>query len=83
MVPHGQLSLSPDVSAAFTRQAGLALALGLYTLLFPRDLVLGRVVQGRWSGVPLFVRTAAVASLPYVAVLVAAGSFSPFLYFRF
>ena len=36
-----------------------------------------------WSGAPLAARAFAVAVLPYAALLVAAGSFSPFLYFRF
>ena len=37
----------------------------------------------RWRGVPLVARGFAVAALPYAALLVAAGTFSPFLYFRF
>jgi alginate O-acetyltransferase complex protein AlgI len=85
MLPHGHpsLSLGYDVSYQLTTQAKLALALGLLTVLWPRDFVLGRVVQGRWSGAPLLARVLAVASLPYTTLLVAAGSFSPFLYFRF
>ena len=83
MVPHGQFALEPFLSAAITPQAKLALVVGLATVLLPRSFVMGKVLQGRWSGPPLLARALAVAALPYAAVLVAAGSFSPFLYFRF
>jgi alginate O-acetyltransferase complex protein AlgI len=83
MVPHGTLAVNPFLSLAFTPQAKFALAVGLATVLLPRGLVLGRLMQRGWSGAPLLARAAAVAALPYAAVLVAAGSFSPFLYFRF
>ena len=85
MVPHPgvMLSLPVEVSQALTPQAEIALALGLATLLFPRGLVLGRVLQERWSGAPLVGRAVALATLPYTTILIAAGSFSPFLYFRF
>jgi alginate O-acetyltransferase complex protein AlgI len=77
------LDLPLEVSQAFTPQAKLALAIGLATLLFPRGLVIGRMLQERWSGVPLAGRALAIATLPYTTILIAAGSFSPFLYFRF
>jgi len=83
MVPHGQFALEPFLSAAITPQAKLALVVGLATVLLPRSFVMGKVLQGRWSGPPLLARALAVAALPYAAILVAAGSFSPFLYFRF
>ncbi len=84
MIPHGQaLAANPFVAATFTTQAKFALAIGLLTVLWPRDLVLGQVLQGRWSGAPLLARAGAIAALPYAAILVAGGSFSPFLYFRF
>jgi alginate O-acetyltransferase complex protein AlgI len=75
--------LAPAVSAALGPQQVLALCVGLLSLAFPRDLVLGKLVMERWSGAPLAARFAAVAMLPYAAILVAAGSFSPFLYFQF
>jgi len=83
MVPHGQLALNGLVRAVFRPQAQVAFALGLFTVLWPRDLVLGRVLDGPWQGRALAARVAVVAALPYAALLVAAGSFSPFLYFRF
>ena len=52
-------------------------------MLLPRDLVMGRVLSDRWSGAPLLARAAVVVVLPLAAITVAAGSFSPFLYFQF
>jgi alginate O-acetyltransferase complex protein AlgI len=85
MVPHRgiDLHLPAAVSQAFTGQAKVALAIGLATVALPRDLVLGRVLQERWTGAPLVARGVVVAVLPYSVLLIAAGSFSPFLYFRF
>jgi alginate O-acetyltransferase complex protein AlgI len=76
-------SLSPAVDAAATTKAQFALAVGVASFLLPRDFVLGKVLQSRWSGAPLAARMAVIAVLPLAAVAVAAGSFSPFLYFRF
>jgi alginate O-acetyltransferase complex protein AlgI len=83
MVPHRSLGLHPFLDATLTTQATFALVVGLATVLLPRGFVLGRFMQRGWSGAPLLARAAAVAALPYAAILVAAGSFSPFLYFRF
>ncbi len=83
MLPHRNLALNPFLSATLTNQAKFALIVGLSTVLLPRDLVFGRVLQRGWSGRDLAARVAAVATLPYTTILVAAGSFSPFLYFRF
>jgi alginate O-acetyltransferase complex protein AlgI len=77
----GQLPAALD--DALVTPAILALAWGLASALLPRNLVMGRVVQGRWSGGPLAARIAVVALLPFAAITVAAGSFSPFLYFQF
>jgi len=68
---------------ALVTPAVLALAWGLASVLLPRDLVMGRIVQGRWTGAPLAARLAVLALLPFAAITVAAGSFSPFLYFQF
>lgn len=75
--------LPTAVHLAATSQALIALALGVGTALLPRSLVLGRVLQGPWRGAPLAARLAVIAVLPWAAIAVAAGSFSPFLYFRF
>lgn len=75
--------LPSAVDAVVTPQALLAIGIGLCSVALPRDLVLGRVLDGEWSGRPLAVRLAVLAIVPWAAVTVAAGSFSPFLYFRF
>jgi alginate O-acetyltransferase complex protein AlgI len=76
-------SLPAAVDQALTPEPLLALAVGLATVLLPRDFVMGRVVQDRWSGAPLAARAAVLAVLPFAAIAVGAGSFSPFLYFQF
>ena len=76
-------SLSPAVDAALTPRAQLALAVGVASFFLPRHFVFGKVLQAGWSGMPLAARLAVVMVLPLAAISVAAGSFSPFLYFRF
>jgi alginate O-acetyltransferase complex protein AlgI len=76
-------ALPSAIDQALTPEPLLALSLGLASVLLPRDLVLGRVVEGRWAGSPLVARVAVVVVLPLAAIAVAAGSFSPFLYFQF
>jgi alginate O-acetyltransferase complex protein AlgI len=75
--------LDPAVSQALHSQQAIALAIGLLSVLLPRNLVLGKVVMDRWTGAPLLTRFAVVGLTPYAAIVVAAGSFSPFLYFQF
>ena len=75
--------LPAAVDQALTPEPFLALGIGLASVLLPRDFVLGRVVQDRWAGAPLVARAAVLAVLPIAAIAVAAGSFSPFLYFQF
>ena len=76
-------ALDPAVEVALHGQAAVAVVIGLATVLMPRDLVLGRVLMDRWTGTPLIARFAVLTVLPYTAMVVAAGSFSPFLYFQF
>ncbi len=84
MIPVHFGVLTPSVHAALTRETVGALVIGLVTVLLPRDFVLGRVVlEGRWAGPALAARFVAILALPLAAITVAAGSFSPFLYFRF
>ena len=75
--------LPAAVDAAVTPQALLVLAAGLVTVALPRDLVLGRLLEGDWTGRPLQARLAVLAIVPWAGIAVAAGSFSPFLYFQF
>lgn len=84
MLPLHFHALAPGINAALNQETGGALLLGMLTFLLPRDLVLGRIVlDGRWGGSALAARMATVAVVPLAAISVAAGSFSPFLYFRF
>jgi alginate O-acetyltransferase complex protein AlgI len=84
MLPTHLTGLTPAVHAALNRETITALTLGLLTVLLPRDFVLGRLVlEGRWGGAPLIARAAVMIVLPLAAITVAAGSFSPFLYYRF
>lgn len=76
-------ALPAAVSDALTPQPVIALGVGLASVLLPRRLVLGRVLQGGWSGASLGARVAVAATLPLAAITVAAGSFSPFLYYQF
>jgi alginate O-acetyltransferase complex protein AlgI len=77
----GALPLS--VSQALNTETVLALCIGLASVLLPRGFVLGRLVQGDWAGWAVGARAAVLLVLPWTAITVAAGSFSPFLYFRF
>jgi alginate O-acetyltransferase complex protein AlgI len=83
MIPHGSFALNPFLSSTITTQVKFALIVGLATVLLPANFVFGRILEGSWEGWGLLARVLAVATLPYTAVLIAAGSFSPFLYFRF
>ena len=83
MLAPGGGALPAALDDALVTPAVLALCFGVASALLPRRLVMGRVVQGRWSGGPLAARLAVLALLPFAAITVAAGSFSPFLYFQF
>ena len=75
--------LPAALDEVLTAQPVLALGVGLASALLPRGFVFGRVLEGGWSGAPLGARVAVVAAAPLAAIYVAAGSFSPFLYFQF
>jgi alginate O-acetyltransferase complex protein AlgI len=76
-------SLAQGVDAVLGRQQWIALALGLASVALPRGFVTGKYLMGAWSGAPLAARLGVVALTPYAAIVIAAGSFSPFLYFQF
>jgi len=73
-----------EVTTVLTDQRTLVLALALLVVLMPRDLVMGRVVDESRTRIAGAARVAySAVGAPYAAVLVAAGTFSPFLYFQF
>lgn len=76
--------LPAAVSVAAGHQATVLLVLGAAIVLAPRWFVTGRYLDEARSRVSMVVRLAvAGVGAPYAAVLVAAGTFSPFLYYRF
>jgi alginate O-acetyltransferase complex protein AlgI len=73
-----------EITTALTDQRTLVLVLGMLVVLMPRDLVMGKVVDESRTRVAGAARIAySAVGAPYAAVLVAAGTFSPFLYFQF
>jgi alginate O-acetyltransferase complex protein AlgI len=77
-------ALPASVSAAATNQATATLLVAAAVVFVPREWVTGRYLEEAQSRVAAGARVAVAAvAAPYAAVLVAAGTFSPFLYFRF
>ena len=77
--------LNPDaVIDAVDTRALIAMGLGATSVLVPGNVVGGLVVTG-WRGLRgAAVRLAEVAlAFPYALIVVASGSFSPFLYYQF
>jgi alginate O-acetyltransferase complex protein AlgI len=73
-----------DVAVALTQQATLALAVGALALLLPRGFVTGRFLDRATTRPALGARLAVSSAGALAAgILVAAGSFSPFLYYQF
>lgn len=75
----------PDtVLAAVSTQGLVVLGLGLLVVLLPPTLVFGRVIERFSSRPEKAIRFAVICVLlPYAAISVASGTFSPFLYFQF
>lgn len=78
-------TLPAPVADAARGPAVTALVIGVASFLLPRTWLTGQRVQDLpWTpGRGLVLRVAVLATLPYAAITVAAGSFSPFLYFQF
>lgn len=76
--------LPAAVQAQMTNATTLILVLAALVVLIPRSFVLGRYLDAARTRLATGARFAFSAlAAPYAAVLVAAGTFSPFLYFRF
>jgi alginate O-acetyltransferase complex protein AlgI len=79
---------SPRIDAAMrvaiSHENALSLAIGLSCVMLPREFSMGKLVDAAspWRLAPL-ARVAVISLVPYTAVVVAAGTFSPFLYFQF
>lgn len=75
----------PDaILAVQTNQRMVVLAVASLVFLMPVDLVMGRLIE-RFDYRPATVLRGAVllVGVPYASIAVAAGTFSPFLYFQF
>jgi alginate O-acetyltransferase complex protein AlgI len=82
-VPSG-LALADAVDVALTHQRTLTLIAALFVVLLPPGFVLGRVLDEDRTPVAHVARYSVMTlGAFYAAVLVAAGTFSPFLYFQF
>lgn len=76
--------LPASVSVAVTHESRIVLLLAAAVVLMPRGFVTGRYLDEAPSRVAHVARLAVAAvGAPYAAILVAAGTFSPFLYYRF
>lgn len=76
--------LTPDLADALTHQRIVVLVLAGLVVFLPGWLVLGPVLQsGRQRWVPAARFALVTLGAGYAAILVAAGTFSPFLYYQF
>ncbi|MGI8876621.1 MAG: MBOAT family O-acyltransferase [Egibacteraceae bacterium] len=84
MVAPGSLEIVPRVAEVLDVRVTLVLALASLVVLLPRHLVLGPTLERARGAAPAVARLAVLGlALPYALLLMAGGSFSPFLYFRF
>jgi alginate O-acetyltransferase complex protein AlgI len=77
--------ITPEaLTAALDTRAIVAMGLGAASVLIPGNVVGGLLVTG-WRGARgIAVRVAEIGvALPYVMIIIASGSFSPFLYYQF
>jgi alginate O-acetyltransferase complex protein AlgI len=82
-VPSG-FGLPEAVAASLTNQRVLVLALALVVVLLPGSFVLGRVLDSGRGRPAVVTRFAVIAvAAPCAAIIAAAGTFSPFLYYQF
>ncbi len=78
------LALNEVVELTLDTRTQLVLALAALVVFIPRDFVMGmRLESSQSRGMAGFRYAVAGIALPYSAVLIAAGTFSPFLYFQF
>jgi alginate O-acetyltransferase complex protein AlgI len=82
-VPSG-FGLPDTVAASLTHQRTVVLLLALLVVLLPGSFVLGRVLSLGRSRPAVLSRYAVMAiAAPCAAIVAAAGTFSPFLYYQF
>ncbi len=82
-IPDGS-GLTDAVNAALTNQRLVILLIALLVVFLPTHPVTGPLLESSRSRVATTVRiTVMTAGLLYSAILIAAGTFSPFLYYQF
>jgi alginate O-acetyltransferase complex protein AlgI len=82
-IPDGS-GLTEAVNAALTNQRLVILLVALLVVLLPTHPVTGPLLESSRSRLATTVRiTVMTAGLLYSAILIAAGTFSPFLYYQF
>ena len=73
-----------EVSTVLTHYRTLVFVLASFVVLVPRRFVMGRLLDDSRSAVASGLRIAYTGlAAPYAAIVVAAGTLSPFLYFKF
>jgi alginate O-acetyltransferase complex protein AlgI len=80
------LGLPPDLALLLTTHRMVLLVVVLLTALLPGTWVMGKEIDalgGTSVRRQVAARTVALVGAPYAAVVAVAGTFSPFLYFRF
>jgi alginate O-acetyltransferase complex protein AlgI len=82
LVPQS-LDLPLVVHNALTPVALTALTIGLLSTMMPSTTTLGRIIDSHPGRKATVVRIGVIAMLPYAAVVILSGTFSPFLYFKF
>jgi alginate O-acetyltransferase complex protein AlgI len=78
--------LAPDLALLLTTHRMVLLAIVLLTVLLPGTWVMGKQIDalgGTTLRRQVTARAVALVGAPYAAVVAIAGTFSPFLYFRF
>jgi alginate O-acetyltransferase complex protein AlgI len=76
--------LAPEVAVACTTRNLLILAAATFVVFLPRSFSGSALLTSRTGWVPVLARVAVLIFAPaYIALLLASGSFSPFLYFQF
>jgi len=82
-VPSG-FGLELTTKVALTHERLLLLVVASLVVLLPRDFVLGPILDNSRTLAARYARLGIIlVGLPYAAMLVAAGTFSPFLYYQF
>ena len=84
MFSPGSLTLTGDVGQVTDGRVAITLALACLVALMPRNIVGGPIVAEQRGAGPAAWRVAVlVLGVPAAILLMAGGTFSPFLYFRF